>query len=294
MLLLQFLPIFIGTMRKQYENILSPKASVAVLPIKGMISDSNRYAQYLHKFFKDPSIKAILLKIDSPGGAAGSAEAVHHELMRLKHAPEYPKKPVICLIENMCASGAYYIASASDYIISPATAVVGSIGATLPSIFFFQFKDFLAQHHIGYKPMAAGTFKNSIDPLSDMTPEQERMIQGLLDDTYNSFASDVAKNRKLSMNTKDSWANGRLFTGKQAKDLRLIDEIGSAYDAIRIIKEKALIEGDIEWITPPAQSMLSQVFGAESNIGDENNLFSAQTSYIAQFIGQLLQHTSWQ
>jgi len=274
LIFLQFLPLLIDGLRKQYHQIIEPRTKVGVIMVNGDLADSEYYTKQLTKYFKDASIKAILLKIDSPGGAAGTGETIHNEIIALKNAPEYHKKPVITLVENTCASGAYYIACASDYIIAPATALIGSIGATFPNIFFLHLHEFLAQHKIGYKPMYAGAYKNCIDPLADATPEQEAMLQSILNDSYDSFAQAIAKSRKLSLNAKDTWANGKIFTGRQAKDLGLIDEIGSAYNALKIIREKALIEGEIEWIKQPTPSAFSQFFSSGTP-DDDSSLLSA-------------------
>lgn len=275
LIFLQFVPLLIDGVRKQYQQIVEPRTKVGVIMINGVLSVSEPYTKQLTRYFKDPSIKAILLKVDSPGGAAGTGEAIYNEIVSLKNAPEFHKKPIVTLVENTCASGAYYIACASDYIIAPATSLIGSIGATFPNIFFLHLHEFLAQHKIGYKPMYAGAYKNCIDPLTSATPENEALLQGLLNDSYETFAQAVAKSRKLSLNAKDTWANGKIFTGRQAKELGLIDENGSSYNAIKVIKEKALIEGDIEWVKQPAASPFSQFFAGNNTPDDDSSLLSA-------------------
>jgi protease-4 len=272
LIFLQFLPGLVDGLRKQYHQLIEPRAKVGVVSITGVIDDSEYYTKQLTKYFKDHSIKAILIKMDSPGGAAGSGEAIFNEIIALKNAH---KKPIITLVENTCASGGYYIACASDHIIAPATSLIGSIGATFPSIFFVHLREFLTQYKIGYKPLYAGAYKNCIDPLSDTTPEQEALLQGLLNDCYESFAQAVAKSRKLSLNAKETWANGKIFTGRQAKEIGLIDEVGSSYNAIRMIKEKALIEGEIEWIKQPAPSPIYRFFGTGSGQDDDTSLFAS-------------------
>ena len=284
LIFLQFVPVMIDGLRKQYGQLIEPRAKVGIISVNGTLTDSGFYSKQLTKYFKDPAIKAILIKIDSPGGAAGTGESIYSEIISHKTAPEFHKKPIVTLVENTCASGAYYIACASDYIIAPATSLIGSIGATLSPIAFVHLNEFLAQYKIGYKPLAAGNYKNSIDPFTDSTPEQQAMIQGLLNDSYDTFTQAVANSRKLSLNAKDTWANGKIFTGKQAKELGLIDEIGSAYNAIKVIKEKALIEGEIEWIKPAAPSQLAQYFGSGSSSDDDTTLFSSCINNICAVI----------
>ena len=275
LIFLQFVPLLIDGIRKQYQQIIEPRTKVGVIMINDVLTDSEPYTKQLTRYFKDPSIKAILLKIDSPGGAAGTGEAVYNEIICLKNAPEYHKKPIITLVENTCASGAYYIACASDYIIAPSTALIGSIGAIFPNASFFHLHEFLAQYKIGYKPMYAGAYKNCIDPLTSASPENDALLQAILNDSYETFAQAVAKSRKLSLNAKDTWANGKIFTGRQAKELGLIDENGSSYNAITVIKEKALIEGEIEWVKQPQPSPITQLFTGNNTPDDDTSLLSS-------------------
>jgi protease-4 len=284
LIFLQFVPLLIDGLRKQYYQIVEPRTKVAVIMIDGDLTDSEPYTKQLTRYFKDSSIKAILLKIDSPGGAAGTGESIYNELISLKNAPDIHKKPIITLVENVCASGAYYVACGSDYIIAPSTALVGSIGASLSQMAFFHLHQFLAQHKVDYKPIYAGAYKNCIDPMADLSPENQALLQGILNDSYETFAQAVAKSRKLSLNAKDTWANGKIFTGRQAKELGLIDENGSSYNAIKVIKEKALIEGEIEWVKQPAPSPISQLFSGSSTPDDDTSLLSACVNSVCSTI----------
>lgn len=256
LIFLQFTPSLLDNLRKQYNKYIKPKTSVGLISIQGVITDSSPYIKHINGFFQDPDIKALLLKIDSPGGAAASSQAIHQEILLLKKDFH---KPVIVLVENTCASGGYYIAAAADYIIAPGTSLIGSIGAYLP--YYFHFKEFIEQFKISSTSVKAGTYKSLGDPFVPATPQGIALLQGVLDDTYQQFASDIAATRNLSMNTIAVWADGKVFSGRQALQLGLIDELGSWYAAIKVIKEKALIEGDIEWIKPPQPNSWSTLFG---------------------------------
>ena len=263
-LILQFAPVVLSTIKRSALDILEPRTKVAVITIKNVLMDSSSYITHLNTYFRDKSIKAILIKMECPGGAAGTANAIHDQIKALK--AEFPK-PVICLVENICASGGYYIASTSDAIIAPATALIGSIGATFP--YAFQLKDLMEKWDIGYVPLKSGTYKNAANPFVAMTPEEQALLQGILDDSYRQFSSDVAANRHLSMRDVNNWGNGKIFTASQAHALGLIDVLGSAYAAEKIVREKALIEGKIEWIKPPAQSPLSYLLGGRTPEEDQ-------------------------
>jgi protease-4 len=239
-----------------------------LLPIKGVISDSSSYIKYIKPFFKNNDIKAILLVIESPGGAAGSAEAIANEITFFKK--KYPK-PIIALSENICTSGAYLIACTSDYIIAPHSALIGSIGTAIPNQ--FKLKDFLEQLKISYKSITTGQFKDATDPFAHFTQDQIAHLEGLTKDSYQHFIEHVANNRKkVLLATASDWANGKLFTAGQAQKIGLIDEVGSWSNALAYLKKVALIEGKIEWIRPPKEmpDLLSYLTGS----ADEKTPFS--------------------
>jgi signal peptide peptidase SppA, 36K type len=269
LLFLSIAPSLFENIRMQYGRYVTPKTQVAVLPIKGILCDSTSYNKYLHQYFENPSIKAILLKVECPGSAAGTGQAIYNEIKMLKK--DYPK-PVVVLIENVCASGGYYIAASADHIIAPGTAMIGSIGVTLP--YLFQLRDFIEEYKIHYASIKAGSYKNIGNPFENLTSAERTLLQGVLDDTYQQFADDVAKSRKLSIKELNVWADGKVFSGRQAMQLGLIDEVGSAYNAVKAIKEMALIEGDIEWIKPPTQiSAWSLITGSEQD--NESSMLTA-------------------
>ena len=132
LILLQFAPSLIKNSIKSYNSFLEPNTKVAIIPLKGGIYEASPIIKQLHTYFKDPSIKAIVLKIDSPGSASGTGQSIYDEIMYLKG--QYPK-PIISLAENICTSGGYLIACATDHIIAPGMSIIGSIGVCLPYLF---------------------------------------------------------------------------------------------------------------------------------------------------------------
>ncbi|MFC1842562.1 signal peptide peptidase SppA [Candidatus Dependentiae bacterium] len=285
LLFLQFAPPLVKSIKKQYERMIVPKARVGLIKIKGILYNSDRYNKYLNKFFKDPKIKAILIKMDCPGGASGTAQSIYQEILSLKK--KY-NKPIVTLVENMCASGGYYIACATDHIIAPPSAVIGSIGTAFQ--YLFQLKEFIQSYKIGYKALTAGKYKTATDPFVDITEDQEKMLQGVLKSSYNQFTQDVSKSRKLTINDKNKWAEGRLFTGSQALSLGLIDAVGSPYTAIKVIREKALIDEkeEILWVKPPKKTGFAKFFDDQEN--DEGSMFSqcSRFSKLAPMVPRLL------
>lgn len=281
LIFLQIAPALFKNIGKQYSAFVVPRTHVGVLKIDGVLYSSSWHAKQLHTFFKDDSIKAILVKIESCGSSAGTGQALAHEISQLKTT--YPK-PIITLTENICASGAYYIASATDYIISSGQALIGSIGSYMPHL--FQLKGFLEQHHIDYTPIKAGTYKGMTDPFGKMNEQDKEQLQSVANDSYEQFVGDVAFNRKLAVHDADIWADGKLFTGRQAQKLGLVDELGSAINAVTYIKNKKLID-EIEWIHPAPQGGFLQQILYPQHATDTGSLFSYVHTNIATYMQQL-------
>lgn len=253
-------PGLISNIKTQYQESLKPHIKVAKIKVSGEIKEVESYLKQLTKYFKDSTIKAVLLEIDSPGGCAGTSKAFFNEIQLLKK--EYPK-PVICLSSQCCASGAYYIACASDYIIASPAAMIGSIGVTVS---FFNINNVLKKYDVNYVDKHSGKYKTAGSPFLPNNPDQEQMLQELSDDIYSQFTNDVAACRKLVLTEADKWANGKIFTGQQALKLGLIDETGSQSNAIKKIKELALIkdEEEISWVTEAEPNLISKFLNSKT------------------------------
>lgn len=210
-------PFLVEKIKKQYIPLLEPKANIAVIHLPQQLHDSSYVLEQLHAFFKDPHIKGMVIKIDCAESAAGTSQIIFRDIRQLKK--EYPK-PIIVLIENICIAGSYLIASACDYIIAPESAIIGNIGTSFNKITLQKIKD-----------------------------EKNNNIQNIENDSYQQLIKQIASGRKLSLTTTANWAEGKLFTATQALALGLINEIGSLCTIEKVIKEKALIEGEIELIS---------------------------------------------
>lgn len=262
-LILVMAPPLLKKIAHDYTELLAPRTTVGVVPITGSICKASEHIKTFKTFFEDKQIRAILIKMDCPGGAAGSSQAIFNEVKELK---KMYAKPVIVLVENVCASGGYYIASAADAIVATPSAFVGSIGAYIAQP---QLKAFIDQFKIKYSVTKTGTYKAILHPLLDISPEEQALLQGLTDDTYQQFISDVAEQRpQLTLSNADAWANGKIFTGNQALKLGLIDAIGSWTTAEHLIRQKAPIEGKIHWEYPPKKPFLSQWIGEEEDLNE--------------------------
>lgn len=284
LIIIQIAPSIISNMKLQWNNNLEARNKIGYMCINGSIENSSVYRKNLTDYFKDSSIKAILLKIESGGGAAGTCQALAFDIEQLKK--EFPK-PIITYTENMCTSGAYEIAAATDHIVATGSAVIGSIGARITPIFKIQ--EFLKQYHVNCEEIVAGSFKNSFSSFANTTEEQRAMLQSLADNTYQQLTKEIATKRHLQLNKIDQWGQGKVFTGQQAYDLKLVDALGSKTTAINLIK-KNIIPSDrkIEWVMPPTKSSFSMLW---NNFDDEEDFDLIETSiwdsFFVSFFKQL-------
>lgn len=232
------------------------KTQVGVIEVKGGIFSAEQYIKQLHEFRANPNIAGLLLKIDSPGGAPGAAEAFHNELKLFRE-----KKPVVALVENICASAAYYIASACDYIISNPSSIVGSIGVYMPLTYF---EGLPQEYTLGFngsiatindQTVQAGEYKRVGNPFKPLTDKERAYIQNHIDEAYDIFTTTVADNRGFALEERSTWAEGRIFNGKKALSMGLIDEIGSISNARIILhhlitKKGGMVRSDIRFVKP--------------------------------------------
>lgn len=281
--LLMFLliaPQIILVLSKQYTTLITPSTKVGIMSMTQPLVNSGEYVRNLKKFFKDPSIKAILVRMDCPGGAAGTSQAIYNELTYLKE--QYPHKPVVVFVENMCASGAYYIASASDCIVATGSSFIGSIGVyiALPRL-----KEFINQYKIEYSVTKTGKYKAILNPLLDATKDEQDLLQELCNNTYQQFITDVSKSRPaLALKDAEMWANGKIFTGEQALVLKLIDKIGSLSLVEQEIRERAHIPSsqEIQWVKAEQKNIIMKILYPDDT-GESNDDMSLSGIFSKMF-----------
>ncbi len=225
-----------------------PKDKVLMIDVEGVISSVvntslfsreknavSRVYERLERAAQDPSVKAVILRLDTPGGEVTASDMIYHEVLKFK---EKTKKPVIGLMMGVAASGGFYIASACDYIMAHPTTLTGSIGVI--SI-FPNFGDLMAKVGIKVNVIKSGEVKDSGGPFRDMTVEEKKLFQAIIDEYYQDFLNVVSANRKDRIAAEDlrTIADGRVYTAPQALKLKLIDEIGYFDDAYKKILSMA-------------------------------------------------------
>jgi protease-4 len=218
--------------------------NVGVIDIDGEILSAESTIDQLRKYDEDSSIKAIILHIDSPGGAAAPSQEIFREVLRIR---EKHDKPIVASIESVGASGAYYIASGASKIYANDASVVGSIGVIME---WTNYGDLLTWAKLKPEVIHAGSLKDAGDPSHDMTPEERTYFQGLVDNMYGQFVADVANGRHLPASQIKSLATGQVWTGQQALPLHLIDKEGGFRDALLETAKSVGISGEPSVVKP--------------------------------------------
>ncbi|AEA34295.1 signal peptide peptidase SppA [Hippea maritima] len=210
--------------------------NVAVLSINGVINQkkTDNWIRALNKIKRESNIKAVLLKIDSPGGEAVSSQRLYFAIKDLSKT-----KPVVCLIETIGASGAYYAASASNKIVSYPASIIGSIGVLFETLNVAKLSKRLGVKAFVVK---SGKLKDAGNPFREPTKEDEEMINNVVNDIYNQFLDDVARGRNMESQKLKRYANGSIFSGRLALKIGLVDSTGGLKDAKKYIKRLTKIK----------------------------------------------------
>lgn len=269
--------VLIGIVSRIDEWSFTTGEKVAVLPVTGLIADSESTIEQLKKFAKDDSVKAIVLRINSPGGGVGPSQEIYEEVRKLSG-----KKVVVASMGALAASGGYYIACAAQKIYANPGTITGSIGVIMQ---FVNVKDLIEK--IGLKGMVvkSGAFKDIGSPVRDMRPEERELLQSVIDNVHSQFVGAVAESRKMDREKVAMIADGRIFSGEQAKALGLVDVLGNLEDAVAEAGKMAKIEGEPRVVTPPKKklSILELLKEeAKSIIGDKLTEQRIRLEYLAQ------------
>jgi len=208
---------------------------IAIVEIRGVIAQSSEIIEEIHQYLEDDGVKAIILRIDSPGGGVGPSQEIHREILKVKE-----KKKIVTSMGSVAASGGYYIACASDLIVANPGTITGSIGVLME---FTNIEELFKKIGIKGVVLKSGEHKDIGSPFREMTPEEKMIIQEVIDNVHQQFIKAVAEGRKLDRMKVTQIADGRILTGEQAKQLGLVDQIGNLDDAIDATAKLVGIEG---------------------------------------------------
>jgi protease IV len=240
-----FLASFLTGSKRAGDNLPIVRGErVALVKIEGVLMSSAGIVEELNNYAEDPSIKAIIVRIDSPGGGVVVSQEIYNAVLNAKREG----KKIVASMGTVAASGGYYVAAAADRIVANPGTLTGSIGVIMQYAVFEKLLD-----KIGVKGQVikAGEYKDAGSPFREMTPQEKKLLQTVIDDVHSQFIEAVvsgrngalAEGRKLSPDEVRAVADGRIFTGRQAYDLRLVDDLGDLSDSIRIAGALAGIKG---------------------------------------------------
>ena len=216
---------------------LSGGEKVALIKIVGGIYDSKPILSQLDKIEESKAVKAVVLRLETPGGAVAASQEIYR---KLKYLRDEKGIPIVASMGNVAASGGYYVALGADTIIANPGTITGSIGV-IASI--FQYQRLFEKLGVGVETVKSGKFKDTGSPFRGMTGEEREYLQSLIDDTYDQFVHAVAEGRNLEVAEVELLADGRVYTGRQAKELGLIDLLGGLDEAVQIAGELGGISG---------------------------------------------------
>jgi protease-4 len=217
---------------------------IGVVTVEGELTSADETLKELRKFQRRGSVKAVVLRINSPGGAVAPAQEIYREVIKTRK-----KKPVVASMQTMGTSAAYYIASSADKIVCSAGTITGSIGVIM---MLADLEKIMDRVGLNVKIIKAGKYKDIGSMFRPLTDDERNILQDFAAEIHEQFIHDVAKARKGKIEEKQlrSIADGRFFTGEKAKEMGLVDTLGNFYDAVKIASELGGVKGEPELIYP--------------------------------------------
>ena len=227
---------------------------VAVLDITGAITKSDATIKLIHAYRDDSSIKAIVVRIDSPGGSVAPVQEIYSELQKID-------KPIVASMGGTAASGGYYVACAADTIMANPGTLTGSIGVIMQ---FTRMKGLYDKIGLEHQVIKSGEFKDTGSPFRELNEKEQAVLQATVDNVYNQFVDTIFEARKSLLSRPEivELADGRIFSGQQALDSKLLDQLGNLPEAIETAAELANIDGKPKVVRKEKKEpLLEQLFG---------------------------------
>lgn len=250
LLFVVFLSLAYMAMRGDTRSSSTGGPKIGVVELTGQIGDpdrgieGHREAEQIRKLAGDDSIRALVVRIDSPGGSVAPSQELWAEILRVRNEEE---KPVVCSMGNLAASGAYYIAVACDSIVANPGTLTGSIGVITQ---IFEARELVEAAKLVPHTMTTGVYKDAGNPMREFTQVDEAYFEQLLQNIHQQFIEAVASGRNMELERVRPLADGRVFTGLQAKEFGLVDELGNFRDAVLLAMQLAEVEGEPDLVYP--------------------------------------------
>lgn len=243
------------------EKSVKSKNTILHVELNGVILNGKKFLKNLKKYKDDSKVKAILISINSPGGAVGPSQEIYTEIKRVR---DELKKPVICVTTGVMASGAYYSAAACDKIVVAPGALVGSIGVIME---FANLEKLYDWAKVTRYSITSGKFKDSGAEYRGMREDEKALFQDMINEVYAQFKTTVMEARGLKEETMKEYADGRVFTGATAVKLGFADQLGTFEDAVRLTAEVAKLGKDYDVYEIPKKKM--SIFDLGDSEGDD-------------------------
>ncbi len=229
-----FFPLIFGFII--FSSFFSPlEKKIGVIYVNGVISDYIGYLKKLKKAERDNSIKAVVIVVNSPGGSVGASQEIYRAIEKLRK-----KKPVVVSMGNVAASGGYYISVPANVIYADPGTITGSIGVIIQHV---NLNGLFQKIGIKMENIKSGKNKDILYPNNELTPEQKKLLEATIKDVYEQFLDAIVKYRPIKKEKLRKIADGRIFSGRQAKELGLVDKLGNFDDAVQEAKKLAGIKG---------------------------------------------------
>ncbi len=274
------LMVFIGVLVAAFspDGFGGPGDRIGVVEVDGTIMDSKKVIENLRRFEKDDSVRAVVVRVNSPGGAVAPSQEIYSAVRRLKE-----HKPVVVSMGTVAASGGYYIACGADTIFANPGTITGSIGVITQ---FFNIEGLVERIDLEVHTVASGDFKDAGSPFKPFAPEDEAVFRAMVQDVHRQFVEDVADCRGMGIDEASEIADGRIFTGRQAYSMDLVDQLGSLQDAIEYLADEVGLE-DPPVVYPPEDRMgiIGELFRVAVNTTATEAQEQAAPRVLYQYMG---------
>ncbi len=252
-----------------WGNVLPSGPKVGIVEINMPITNSKKAVDDLNYFNRKSNIAAIVVRLETPGGGVAASQEIYEKVRKIS---KFSDKPIIASMGGVAASGGYYIALGADTIMANPGTATGSIGVIMSYPIIGKMMDKIG---IQYETIKSGTLKDSGSPFRNITSEERKYFQGLIDDLHGQFLSVVAKERNIPMDQAAELANGQVYSGKQAVENGLIDMLGTFEDAVLLAAREAGYVEEPEIVYPPEEKkgLLDMLFGDIFQSSPIGNLF---------------------
>ena len=260
--------IFQGDNEEEYSS--GTGGTLAVVELKDEILSSENIVRQFKKYRENPSVKGIVFRIESPGGGVSASQEIYEEVKKTRDSG----KPVVVSMGSVAASGGYYVSCGATKIVANPGTVTGSIGVISQ---FMNFNQLMGKVGVGTTTVKSGKFKDTGNPYREMTEEEKKYFQETIDDVYQQFLNVVETERKIAHDDAIKLADGRIFTGKKAYEVGLVDTLGTYEDAIALAAHLAKISGTPKIVKERKKERLSDIlFGSlkEEIVGLKQDLLS--------------------